>query len=226
MRFIVTGGAGFIGLSFIKKILENKKNKILNIDKLTYASNNKEIKKFIKYDNYQFKNIDICDFSKLNKIFLNFKPNFVLNFAAETHVDNSINSSEAFIKSNYIGTYNLLRCSENYFKLINKKNKFIYFQISTDEVFGFLKKNENKFSEDNLLKPSSPYSASKAGADLLVNSWKLTYNLPILISRCSNNYGPFQNREKLIPKTIYSCINKKNIPIYGNGKQMREWIFV
>lgn len=226
MKFIVTGGAGFIGFSFIKKILENKKNKILNIDKLTYASNKKEIKKFIKYDNYQFKNIDICDFSKLNKIFLKFKPNYVLNFAAETHVDNSIMSSEAFIKSNYIGTYNLLRCSQNYFAKINKKNKFIYFQISTDEVFGFLKKNENKFTEDNLLKPSSPYSASKAGADLLVKSWKLTYNLPTLISHCSNNYGPFQNKEKLIPKTIYSCINKNNIPIYGNGKQIREWIFV
>ena len=228
MRILVTGGAGFIGISFLHTILNNKFNQVLNIDKLTYASNKKELRNIVKFQNYEFQSIDISNFKKINKIIEEFKPQYVINFAAETHVDNSINSSEEFIKSNYIGTYNLLRSSQNYYNNLTKKNKekFIYFQISTDEVFGYLKKNEKKFSELNQLKPSSPYSASKAGADLLVKSWFLTYNLPIFISHCSNNYGPYQNKEKLIPKTIYNCINKKNIPIYGNGKQIREWIYV
>ncbi len=228
MRILVLGGAGFIGINFLKTVIKNNKYLILNIDKLTYASNKKEITKFNKFKNYQFIKTDITNYSKIQSIIDRFKPNKIINFAAETHVDNSIQSSLEFIKSNYIGTYNLLRLSQKYYNnltSINKK-KFIYFQVSTDEVYGSLKKNERKFTEFSPIDPRSPYSATKAGADHLVRSWFYTYNLPIFISHCSNNFGPFQHKEKLIPKTIENCIRKKIIPIYGNGKQIREWIYV
>ncbi len=228
MKILVLGGAGFIGINFLQSIIKNKNNFILNIDKLTYASNRNEIKKFINHKNYLFKKIDIFNFDKINKAIHEFKPNKIINFAAETHVDNSIKNSLDFIKSNYIGTYNLLRSSQNYYECLTLKNKkkFIFFQISTDEVYGSLKIGQRKFTESNQINPRSPYSATKAGSDHLVKSWFHTYKLPIFISHCSNNYGPHQHNEKFIPKIIECCMQNKKIPIYGNGKQIREWIFV
>tara|TARA_B100000989_G_scaffold172464_1_gene129259 strand:- start:14994 stop:15989 length:996 start_codon:yes stop_codon:yes gene_type:complete len=228
MRIIILGGAGFIGINFLKTIIKNKKYNILNIDKLSYASNKKEIKKLSIYKNYTFKKIDISNYSKINNAINAFKPNRIINFAAETHVDNSIKSSLEFVKSNYLGTYNLLLSSQNFYNKLSalNKKKFIFFQISTDEVYGSLKKNDNKFTEEHQINPRSPYSATKAGSDHLVKSWFHTYNLPVFVSHCSNNFGPFQHKEKLIPKTIECCINKKTIPIYGKGKQIREWIYV
>lgn len=225
-NIIITGGAGFIGSNLAKKIVKN--NKILIIDKLTSSSNIANIKEILNNKNCIFKKVDICNFQKIKKIFFKFKPDYIFNLAAESHVDKSIDNADQFIKTNILGVYNLLKISHNYYVQNYKRNfKFIFHHISTDEVFGDLPKNSNfKFNENNNYKPNSPYSASKAGADHLVRAWNKTFNLPTIISNCSNNFGEYQHPEKLIPHTILNFIKGKNVPVYGNGKNIRDWIYV
>ena len=219
-KFIVTGGLGFIGSNLIELLL-SKKFKVLNIDKVSYASNFYNVKHFKKNKNYSFKKININDKKKFDKILENFKPNGIFNLAAETHVDRSIDGPKEFINSNIIGVFNLLESFRKYIKK-NKKAKLIH--ISTDEVFGDVIKGRS--SESWPYKPSSPYAASKASSDHLVYSYVRTFNIPAIITNCSNNYGPKQHPEKLIPKLIYNILNYKNLPIYGDGKNSREWIYV
>ena len=219
-KIIVTGGLGFIGLNLIYNLLKDKNNQILNLDKISPYSN--KIK--IKNKNYQFKKIDISKKNKLFETIKKFKPDIIYHLAAESHVDRSIVSAEEFIYSNIIGTYNLIEILN--FLLSSKKlsQNFKFIHVSTDEVYGSI--NRGKFNEQSNYKPNSPYSASKASSDLLVRSWFKTYNFPGIITNCSNNFGPYQNKEKLIPKIIKNIFNKVKIPIYGNGKNMRDWIFV
>ncbi len=217
-KVLITGGCGFIGFHMINKLIK-KNNIILNLDFLGYASSKKDLN---YKKNYSFINADIKNFAKLKKIIFEFSPNYILNFAAESHVDNSIVNANPFINSNIIGTFNLLQIAKN---LPNTFKMFLH--ISTDEVFGSLSLNQKKrFSEKTPYDPSSPYSASKAASDHLVKAWGRTYNVPYIITNCSNNFGPRQFHEKLIPVIILSCINKRFIPVYGNGKNIRDWIFV
>lgn len=225
MKILVTGGCGFIGSFLLKNLLTNKKNFILNIDKINYASNLHLNKQFQKKKNYKFIRLDIKFKNKLEKIILQFKPNYIFHLAAESHVDRSIDASKIFIDSNVIGTFNLLESVRSFLK--RKPKNFIKFHhISTDEVYGDLGKTKKKFSETTAFNPSSPYSATKASSDHLVKSWARTYGIPYLITNCSNNFGPYQFPEKFIPHAILCILQKKKIPIYGNGKQIRDWIFV
>lgn len=224
-KIIITGGSGFIGCNLINYLIDNSNCKIINIDKLTYASNKNFVNK--KCKNYTHKKVDICDYNKIKKIISNFKPNKIIHLAAESHVDRSIKKRNSFIKTNYIGTYNLLETSFNYWQNLNglKKNNFRFLFVSTDEVYG---DNLTKypFAEDSKFLPSSAYSATKAGADLLAYSYFKTFKFPVLISRSSNNFGPFQNKEKFIPTVINSILNGRSVNIYGKGNQVRNWIHV
>ena len=228
---LITGGAGFIGSALIRKIIGETNSKIINIDKLTYAGSLSNLDPLIKlknYNNYKFINADINDKELLVSIFREYEPKSIIHLAAESHVDNSIESSSEFIETNVIGTYKLLEVSRNYFSGLsgNKKSEFKFHHVSTDEVYGDLEEDDPPFSELNPYRPSSPYSSSKACSDHLVRAWGRTYNLPYLITNCSNNYGPFQFPEKLIPKTILNALSGKKIPIYGNGEQIRDWLYV
>ena len=217
-KFIVTGGLGFIGSNLID-LLISKKHYVINIDKVTYSSNFYNTKDYNKLKNYKFIKCDIKD-KKLKKIIFRFKPDGIFNLAAETHVDRSIDSPSSFIQSNIVGVFNLLECFKEYSKKYNSK----LIHISTDEVFGDILSGRS--SEDYPYKPSSPYAASKAASDHLVSSYVRTYKLPAIITNCSNNYGPKQHPEKLIPKLIFNILNNKPLPIYGKGKNSREWIYV
>lgn len=218
MKIIVTGGCGFIGSNFIKKCLI-KKYKILNIDKITYAGNFQNLKKFKGNNYYSFLKKDVTD-NNLKKYIYDFKPNAIVHFAAETHVDRSIKKSKVFLETNILGTFNLLEIVRL------SKNKIRFLHISTDEVYGDLGKTNKQFTINSKYAPSSPYSASKASADHLVNAWHRTYGIDSIIINCSNNYGPNQFLEKLIPNTILCLLKNKRIPIYGKGNQVRDWIFV
>ena len=218
-KIIVTGGLGFIGSNLISLLLK-KKYKVLNVDKETYSSNFYNVKDYVKYKNYSYLKCDISD-KKLSKIINRFKPDGIFNLAAETHVDRSIDKPINFIKSNIEGVFNLLEIFKNYSKNF-PKSRLVH--ISTDEVYGDILKGRTK--EDYPYKPSSPYAASKASSDHLVYSYVRTYKIPALITNCSNNYGPKQHPEKLIPKLIYNIISNKELPIYGNGTNSREWIYV
>ena len=219
-NIIVTGGLGFIGSNLIKKLVQKKFN-ILNIDNVSYSSNFYNTKNYFKNFNYKFIKCDLNNKSELKKIIFKFKPICIFNLAAETHVDRSIDNPQKFIKSNIIGVFNLLEIFKSYYKQ-NKRTKLIH--ISTDEVFGDIINHRD--NENFPYKPSSPYAASKASSDHLVYSYYKTYKIPIIITNCSNNYGPNQHPEKLIPKLIYNILNDKNLPIYGDGKNSREWIYV
>lgn len=225
---LVTGGAGFIGSHFVKYIIKKTKNYLINLDKLTYSGDKKNIDEVFNDNRHKFIKGDISNKKLIKFILKKYNPSYIINFAAETHVDNSIKNSNPFIKTNIVGTFNLLECSKSYWDNLNKnkKKKFKFLQISTDEVYGQLKKNEKKFDEKNKYDPSSPYSASKASADHLVRAFFKTYDFPINITNCSNNYGPNQHKEKLIPLTISKIIKNKKIPVYGNGQQIRDWLFV
>jgi len=219
-KVIVTGGLGFIGSNLIK-ILLKKKYYVINLDKITYSSNFYNVREFSKSNNYKFIKIDINNKKKISQILKKFKPNAIFNLAAETHVDRSIDKPESFIKSNILGVFNLLEA----FKIYLKKNKNIkLIHISTDEVYGDILNGRSR--EDDTYKPSSPYAASKASSDHLVYSYIRTFKIPAIVTNCSNNYGPRQHPEKLIPKLIYNIINNKNLPIYGKGLNSREWIYV
>ncbi|MCD6579804.1 dTDP-glucose 4,6-dehydratase [bacterium] len=219
MNILVTGGVGFIGSNFIRMIVKNySQYNIINVDKLTYAGNLENLKNIEHSNRYKFYKTDICDIDELEKIFKNNDIDHIINFAAESHVDRSILTPEIFIDTNVKGTMNLLEMAKKY-----KVNK--YLQVSTDEVYGTLGK-KGKFTESTNLSPNSPYSASKASADLLCRSYNKTFDLPIIITRCSNNYGPYQFPEKLIPLMIYNTMNDKELPVYGDGKNIRDWIYV
>ena len=227
MKILVTGGAGFIGSNFINYILEKTDFYVINIDKLTYAGSKDSI---INTKNYKFYKLDICDYNGVNSVLNKEQPDIIINFAAESHVDKSIKKPDDFMKTNVLGVSNMLNCSLEYYNKCKNssfdKNNFKFIHISTDEVYGSLNINDKKFNEKNKYFPSSPYAASKASSDHLVNSWYKTYGLPTIITNCSNNYGPFQFPEKLIPLMIINCLKQKSLPIYGNGKNIRDWIYV
>jgi dTDP-glucose 4,6-dehydratase len=222
-RVIVTGGAGFIGSSYIKQLSNIDLNtEIVNIDNLSYAASKKTLQNLDQLPRYSLINIDINDYDSIKKIIREFNPDLLINFAAESHVDNSIDSPKQFIDTNIVGTYNLLEGIRN----LDKKEKILFHHVSTDEVYGDLDKNDPPFTESHQYQPSSPYSASKAASDMLVHAWGRTYGIPYLITNCSNNFGPRQHNEKFIPKIIYNAINGIEVPIYGDGKNIRDWIFV
>ncbi|MEL0208518.1 MAG: dTDP-glucose 4,6-dehydratase [Gammaproteobacteria bacterium] len=226
---LITGAAGFIGSNFANFLHElNPETKIIILDKLTYAGDIKNLENLLDKKNNTFYELDICDHQALRKIFEKYKPSKVVNFAAESHVDRSISSPSAFIETNIIGTYTLLEVCKSFYENLesNNKSEFRFLHVSTDEVFGSLKKDESKFTEENQFKPNSPYAASKASSDHLCRAYFKTYNLPVLISNCSNNYGPYQYPEKLIPLCIKNAMNNKKIPIYGDGLQIRDWLYV
>ena len=224
LNILITGGAGFIGSNFIIRSLDLFNCNILNIDKLTYSGNLENLHSIRNHANYQFIQGDIRDSKLLNRAITKFKPNVVINFAAESHVDRSIDSASEFINTNIVGTVNLLDCCLDYWKS-GKINDFKFIHISTDEVYGALKE-KGAFSELSNYNPSSPYSASKASSDHFVHAWYKTYGLPTIITNCSNNYGPFQFPEKLIPLTIINCLQKRPLPVYGKGKNIRDWLYV
>ncbi len=230
---LVTGGAGFIGGAVIRKLLKESDSIIFNIDKMGYASDLTSINQSLlgipseSNDRHNLLKVDLSNASEIRFAFKKANPDLVMHLAAESHVDRSITGPKEFINSNIVGTFNLLEAArEHYEQLANeRKNKFKLLHISTDEVFGTLG-SEGKFNESTPYDPRSPYSASKASSDHLVSAWQHTFGLPILITNCSNNYGPWQYPEKLIPKTIINALNNKNIPIYGNGENIRDWLYV
>ena len=225
---IVTGGAGFIGSNFILRWLEKFDEDILNIDNLSYAADLNNLKDIEYNSNYSFKKLNIQNQDEITALILESKPRAILNFAAESHVDRSIEGPENFINSNIVGTYSLLEASLQYWNSLGEKEKdnFRFFHISTDEVFGSLNMSDEKSTEESPYRPNSPYSASKAASDHLVRAWHHTFELPTLISNCTNNYGPHQHQEKLIPLIITNALENKNLPIYGDGKNIRDWLYV
>ncbi len=220
-KYLITGGSGFIGSAMIRRLVKDKDNHVVNIDKLTYAANLESLSAIKNFKNYSFFKYDICNFEKLNEVFINFQPEIIIHFAAESHVDRSIFAPKNFMESNIIGTYNLLELCRKH----SENKNIIFHHISTDEVYGDIKDGLPS-SEEDAYRPSSPYSSSKAASDHLVRSWHRTYGIPIFITNCSNNFGLFQNKEKLIPKVINNIINNKDIPVYGDGKQTRDWLYV
>ena len=228
MKIMVTGGAGFIGSALIRHLLSIDHIEILNIDNLSYAGNLSSIPKELINDNYTFNKIDICNYDDVNNQIKTFKPDKIMHLAAESHVDRSIDQPEIFLKTNILGTYNLLESSLNYWRSLSdsKRSSFIFHHVSTDEVYGDLKFTGKLFTEDSRYDPSSPYSASKASSDHLVRSWNKTFELPTIITNCSNNYGPFHFPEKFIPHVIICALSGRKIPVYGDGNQVRDWLYV
>ena len=227
-RFLITGGAGFIGSAVIRHLINNTGAQVLNLDKLTYAGNLDSLAGFDLCDRYQFKHGDICDAAFVRKIFFDFKPNVVMHLAAESHVDRSIDGPSQFVQTNIVGTYTLLEAAREYWYSLadTDKSPFRFHHVSTDEVYGDLEDTDELFVEATAYQPSSPYSATKASSDHLVRAWYRTYGLPMVITNCSNNYGPYQFPEKLIPHMILNAISGKSLPIYGDGLQIRDWLHV
>jgi len=225
---LVTGGAGFIGSAVIRNILSSTDFTVVNIDKLTYAGNVDSIPDADSNKRYHLEIIDICDKSAIEAVFEKYKPNAVMHLAAESHVDRSIDSPDEFMQTNIIGTFNLLVASRSYFQTLDDdaKSTFRFHHISTDEVYGDLEGVNDLFTEQTSYAPSSPYSASKASSDHLVRAWGRTYGLPTIITNCSNNYGPYHFPEKLIPHVILNAISGQPLPIYGDGSQIRDWLYV
>ena len=228
MKILITGGAGFIGSAVIRHIINNTNDEVLNIDKLTYAGNLESLKEIDQSPRYEFQQIDICDKEALEQAFDSFQPNLVMHLAAESHVDRSIDGPAEFITTNIVGTYTLLEVARQYWQGLSdsKKSAFRFHHISTDEVYGDLEGTTDLFTESTPYAPSSPYSASKASSDHLVRAWHRTYGFPILVTNCSNNYGPCHFPEKLIPLVILNALDGKALPIYGKGNQIRDWLFV
>ena len=230
MVIFVTGAAGFIGSNFVLNFLNGNKNSdtIISIDKLTYAGSLKNLDDIKDDPNHHFIHGDILDEKLIRDTLKEYKPSHIINFAAESHVDNSIAGPDEFINTNIVGTYNLLKCSYKYYKNLNQHEKklFRFVHISTDEVYGSLGPKDPEFTEESNFRPNSPYSASKASSDHLVRAWNKTYGFPTITSNCSNNFGPRQFPEKLIPLVINNILNEKSIPVYGSGKQIRDWLFV
>ncbi|WP_041757673.1 dTDP-glucose 4,6-dehydratase [Psychrobacter arcticus] len=228
MNILITGGAGFIGSAVIRHIITNTTDTVLNIDKLTYAGNLESLASVSDSTHYQFSQTDICDQPAIEAHFTDFQPDIVMHLAAESHVDRSITGSAAFMQTNIIGTHTLLEVARHYYETLSgdKKSNFRFHHISTDEVYGDLDNDDDLFTETTSYAPSSPYSASKASSDHLVRAWDRTYGLPVVITNCSNNYGPYHFPEKLIPLVILNALAGKPLPIYGNGQQIRDWLYV
>ncbi|MCV2450802.1 dTDP-glucose 4,6-dehydratase [Acinetobacter johnsonii] len=228
MKILVTGGAGFIGSAVIRHIIQNTNNQVLNIDKLTYAGNLESLKEIDEHPNYEFKQIDICNTEQITAAIDAFQPNAIMHLAAESHVDRSIDGPAAFIQTNIVGTYTLLEATRKYWMGLDAETQqnFRFHHISTDEVYGDLEGTTDLFTETTSYAPSSPYSASKASSDHLVRAWHRTYGLPVIVTNCSNNYGPYHFPEKLIPLVILNALDAKPLPVYGNGQQIRDWLFV
>ena len=228
MKILVTGGAGFIGSALVRHIINNTDNSVVNVDKLTYAGNLESLTSIANNDRYLFERVDICNKVELGRIFNAYTPDVVMHLAAESHVDRSIDSPDDFIQTNIVGTYNMLEVARAYWLDLadTKKASFRFQHISTDEVYGDLENDVDLFTEDTPYAPSSPYSASKAASDHLVRAWHRTYKLPIIITNCSNNYGPYHFPEKLIPLVILNALDGKPLPIYGAGDQVRDWLYV
>ena len=228
MVILVTGGAGFIGSALIRHMLLEKKHMIINVDNLSYSGNLESIPDSQSNKNYVFENCDITQKKVITDLILKYEPNLIFHLAAESHVDRSIDGPEDFIKTNILGTFNILEASREYLKSNISKAGFLFrfHHVSTDEVFGDLKEKDSRFTESSLYDPSSPYAATKASSDHLVRAWGRTFKIPYIISNCSNNYGPYQFPEKLIPHTIINAIKGKNLPVYGNGLQIRDWLYV
>ena len=226
--YFVTGGCGFIGANFIQYLLNKTKPKsVINLDKLTYAGNQKNLADFEQDPRYIFVHGDICDAELVSKLFTEYQPNYIVNFAAESHVDRSIDGPEEFIQTNIVGTSVLLQEALKYYSTLKegRSERFRFHHVSTDEVFGSLSES-GFFTEETPYDPSSPYSASKASSDHLIRAWHRTFDLPVLISNCSNNYGPYQFPEKLIPLMILNCLEEKPLPVYGTGENIRDWLYV
>ena len=228
MKVLVTGGAGFIGSAVVRHLIEDTEHSVINLDKLTYAGNLESLAKVSDSDRYRFEQVDICDQVAVSAVFAEHSPDVVMHLAAESHVDRSIDGPGDFIQTNVVGTYVLLEAARSYLAGLSreKREAFRFHHISTDEVYGDLEGPEDLFREDTPYAPSSPYSASKAGSDHLVRAWGRTFGLPILVTNCSNNYGPFHFPEKLIPLMILNALRGKLLPVYGKGNQVRDWLFV
>ena len=225
---MVTGGAGFIGSAVIRHLLQNTNDYVLNVDALTYAGNLASLDCVKDNPRYKFSSTNICNREALEKLFIDFQPDIVMHLAAESHVDRSIDVPAEFIQTNIVGTYTLLEASKKYWSelTVEKKQQFRFHHVSTDEVYGDLENTKDSFTEETPYAPSSPYSASKASSDHLVRAWYRTYGLPIIITNCSNNYGPYQFPEKLIPLMILNASHGKPLPVYGRGDQVRDWLYV
>jgi dTDP-glucose 4,6-dehydratase len=227
MRVLVTGGAGFIGSAVCRRLALEYGAEVVNIDKLTYAANLSSLASIAGKRAYAFEQLDICDRGGLDVAFANYEPDSVIHLAAESHVDRSITGPSAFIDTNIVGTYSLLEVARKYFDRLSpqRRDRFRFIHVSTDEVYGSLG-SDGRFCEDTPYRPSSPYSASKAASDHLAHAWFKTYGLPVIVSNCSNNYGPCQFPEKLIPLTILNAIEGKPLPVYGSGSNVRDWLYV
>jgi len=227
-KILVTGGAGFIGSAVVRNIIENTQDEAIVIDSLTYAGNLESLNTVDKDSRYHFEKVDICDRAELDRVFTQYQPDAVMHLAAESHVDRSIDGPASFIETNIVGTYTLLEAARNYWNGLDaeKKQAFRFHHISTDEVYGDLHGTDDLFAETTPYAPSSPYSASKASSDHLVRAWQRTYGLPTIVTNCSNNYGPYHFPEKLIPLIILNALSGKSLPVYGDGSQIRDWLYV
>lgn len=227
MKVIVTGGAGFIGSAVIRHAIEHMDAEIVNLDKLTYAGNLESLASISEHPRYRFEQVDICDRKSLDRVFGEHQPDAVMHLAAESHVDRSIDGPAAFIETNIVGTYTLLEAARDYWNgLVGERKKaFRFHHVSTDEVYGSLGET-GSFTEETAYQPNSPYSASKASSDHLVRAWHHTYGFPVVTTNCSNNYGPYQFPEKLIPRMILNALDGKPLPIYGRGDNVRDWLHV
>ncbi|MCL1049556.1 dTDP-glucose 4,6-dehydratase [Shewanella abyssi] len=228
MMILITGGAGFIGSAVVRHIIENTNDSIVNVDCLTYAGNLESIATVAGNERYHFVQADICDAQAMADVFATYKPTAVMHLAAESHVDRSIDGPSDFVQTNIIGTFTLLEAARGYWSALpeDKKSAFRFHHISTDEVYGDLEGTDELFTEETSYEPSSPYSASKASSDHLVRAWNRTYGLPVIVTNCSNNYGPYHFPEKLIPHVILNALSAKSLPVYGDGSQIRDWLYV
>ncbi|MGF6160669.1 dTDP-glucose 4,6-dehydratase [Ensifer sp. KUDG1] len=227
MRIIVTGGAGFIGSAVVRHLVLNKGDEVLNLDKLTYAGTETSVRAVSNREGYRFVQADVCDRAAVAQVIANFRPERIMHLAAESHVDRSITGAKDFIDTNVMGTFTMLECARQYWLTLSSKEKeaFRFLHVSTDEVYGSLG-DEGLFTEQTPYDPSSPYSASKAASDHLAKAWARTYGMPVVVSNCSNNYGPYHFPEKLIPLIILNALGQKPLPVYGSGTNIRDWLYV